>query len=249
MVAAVSSAQRSSTAVESTLRALRDALNGGVFARGDRLPGERELAQRFGVSRATLRHALLQLADEGRLVPHPQRGWFVAPGNVLSEPPTVLQTFTEMARSRGLRATSRILLQDVRPARIEEAERLGIAPAAAIVDLKRLRGLDDVPVCIDRNVLPLSRVPRLAELDLTDRSLFETLETVAGIRLARSSYSVQATGAEPEDAALLDILPGTPVLVGDETAYDQRDVPTMLARVVYRGDAYRFETTLFRSRG
>jgi GntR family transcriptional regulator len=240
--------ERSSPAVEGTYTALRDALNGSAFARGERLPGERELARRFGVSRGTLRQALSQLADEGRLMPHPQRGWFVPAAGVLSEPPAVLQSFTEMAQARGLRPTARVLSQSVRPAALAEAERLGIAPAAPVFDLERLRGLDGVPVCLDRSILPLARAPMLAELDLTDRSLFEALAAEADVRIDHSAFALQACAAEPEQAAALGIEPGAPVLVGDEVAFDEHDVPTMLASVVYRGEAYRFQTTLFRPR-
>ena len=240
--------ERSSPVVETTYEALREALNGNAFTRGERLPGERELARRYGVSRATLRQALAQLAAEGRLMPHPQRGWFVASAGVLSEPPAVLQSFSEMAQGRGLRPTARVLGQEVRPATLDEAERLGIAPLSTVLDLERLRGLDDVPVCLDRSVLPLARAPALAELDLTDRSLFEALAAEAGVRIDHSAYALQACAADPEQAAALGIDPGAPVLVGDEIAFDEYNKPTMLARVVYRGEAYRFQTTLFRPR-
>ena len=240
--------ERSSPVVETTYEALREALNGNAFTRGERLPGERELARRYGVSRATLRQALAQLAAEGRLMPHPQRGWFVASAGVLSEPPAVLQSFSEMAQGRGLRPTARVLGQKVRAATLDEAERLGIAPLSAVLDLERLRGLDDVPVCLDRSVLPLARAPALAELDLTDRSLFEALAAEAGVRIDHSAYALQACAADPEQAAALGIDPGAPVLVGDEIAFDEHHVPAMLARVVYRGEAYRFQTTLFRPR-
>ena len=249
MVRSVGSvSERASPVVEATYAALREALNGNAFSRGERLPGERELARRFGVSRATLRQALALFAAEGRLTPHPQRGWFVASAGVLSEPPAVLQSFTEMAQGRGLRPTARVLSRQVRPAALAEAERLGIAPVSAVLDLERLRGLDGVPVCLDRSILPIARAPALAELDLTDRSLFEVLAAEAGVRIDHSAYALQACAATPEQAAALGIDPGAPVLTGDEIAFDEYHVPTMLARVVYRGEAYRFQTTLFRPR-
>ncbi len=91
---------RASIASEQTYRQLADALHRGVYAPGDRLPAERTLATRYRVSRETLRNALNRLADEHLLESVVGSGWFVAP-EVVGEPPSVLQTFSEMARAAG----------------------------------------------------------------------------------------------------------------------------------------------------
>ncbi|GAA3468655.1 GntR family transcriptional regulator [Nonomuraea roseola] len=224
---------------------LADSLRRGVYAAGSRLPGERDLAAQLGVSRATLRQALALLAEDGSITASAQRGWYVS-RQVMAEPPSVLQSFSEMARSRGLRPSARILRQELRVASMDEASRLRVAPASRVVTVERLRGLDGVPVCTDVTVVVASRAPTLADLDLTDRSLYETLEDSFGVVIARSAYAVQAEAADDRLAALLDLAPGAPVLVGDEVAYDAEGVPVLLGRTVYRGDAYRFEADLYR---
>ncbi|MCW2858994.1 MAG: hypothetical protein JWP48_702 [Actinoallomurus sp.] len=233
-------------AVTETYRRLSDALRRGVFPAGGRLPGERDLAGSLGVSRSTLRHALGRLADEGKLDRSSQRGWFVS-RNVVGEPPSTLQSFSEMARARGLSARSKILSRQERPATFEEAEQLGIAPAARVLELRRLRSLDGMPVCLDSSVIVLARAVRLAELDLTDRSLYETLERECGVRVARSSYTVRADAGDEETAGLLEIELGAPVLVGEEVTYADDGTPIITGRMTYRSDAYRFQADLFRS--
>ncbi len=233
------------TAVTETYRRLSDALRRGVFPAGGRLPGERDLAGSLGVSRSTLRRALGRLADEGKLDRSSQRGWFVT-RSVVGEPPSTLQSFSEMARARGLTPRSKILLRRERPADFEEAEQLGIAPAARVLELRRLRSLDGVPVCLDTSVVVLSQATGLADLDLTDRSLYETLERECGIRIARSSYAVRADAADQEIAELLEIEPGAPVLIGEEVTYADDGTPVLAGRMTYRSDAYRFQADLFR---
>ena len=226
-------------------QALTAAIDNGVFGPGVRLPGERALAAQLAVSRETLRRALRQLADEGVVRPSPQRGWYVTT-NMISDPPNVLQSFTDMAHARGLTPTTRVLTSSQRPARLGEAERLAVAPASPVLELRRLRSLDDIPISVDHTVVALSRTPGLAEVDLTDASLYGTLEDTCGVRVAHCSYSVSAHAADPATAELLRLDPGAPVLVGEEVTFDLAGVPILCGRLVYRGDAYEFQATLYR---
>lgn len=228
-----------------TYRQLADALRHGVFEPGARLPPERSLATQFGVSRMTLRNALNRLADEGVLESVLGSGWFVTP-HVVGEPPSVLQTFTEMALARGLRPTSHIVAQKVRPATLVEAEQLRTAPAASVLDLVRLRGMDDTVICLDAAVLPLSVASGLAGVDLEDRSLYAELQERCGVRIERSSYSVRAEVADRHLAGQLGVEVGWPILVGHEVGYVASGKPVLLGLTQYRGDAYRFQADLFR---
>ncbi|MGX1675453.1 GntR family transcriptional regulator [Streptomyces sp. NPDC055400] len=239
---------KAGAAVEQTYRRLSNALRRGVYPPGSRLPGERDLATTLGVSRSTLRLALGRLAEENKLERSSQRGWFVR-RNIVGEPPSTLQSFSEMARARGLRPQSAVLHQRTRPATFEEAEQLGIAPASKVLDLRRLRSLDDVPVCVDSSVVVLALASELAGIDLSDRSLYETLEQECGLRIARSSYTVHAAAADQATAKLLQIEPGDPVLIGEELTYADDGSLLLSGRMVYRSDAYRFQADLFRPVG
>jgi GntR family transcriptional regulator len=232
-------------AVADAYRKVSDLLRRRAFPPGSRLPGERDLAASIGVSRSTLRKALDLMDEEGHLDRSPQRGWFVPP-QVVGEPPSTLQSFSEMARSRGLTPGAKILGDQQRPAAFEEARRLRIAPAAQVLELTRLRTLDAVPVCVDVSVVVLARVPRLAAVDMTDRSLYETIEELSDVRIARSSYTLRADASSQHIADLLEIPPGSPILVGEEVTYAADGAPVLAATLSYRADAYRFEADLFR---
>jgi len=65
IVAAVFRAVRTGNAFEETVERLLEGVKLGVYAPGDRLPPERELTRRLGVSRITLREALRELAAAG----------------------------------------------------------------------------------------------------------------------------------------------------------------------------------------
>lgn len=225
--------------------ALSALLERGVYPPGSRLPGERALAEELQVSRSTLRLVLGRLAEEGALAPSAQRGWFV-PEVMLGEPPSTLQSFSEMARARGLRPTATVLSTQVRASTFTEAQDLRIPPTAPVLELVRLRGMDLTPVTVESAVLPMRRAGWLQRLDLTDRSLYELLES-HGLRLYRSAYTVQAVNADEEQARLLELPVGAAVLMAVDVTFTLDRQPIVRTVNCYRGNAYRFQADLFRS--
>jgi GntR family transcriptional regulator len=214
----------------------------GVYPRGTRLPSERDLCTRLNVSRVTLRRALLQLADDGLLAPSHGRGWYVAVEPV-GEPANVLMSFSAMARAQRLTPSSAVLSQQVRPADLDEAQQLGVAPGADILDLRRLRKLDDLPVALDRSRVPVAIAPGLATHDYSRGSLYAVL-TDAGVAPQRADYSVEAIPAEAEQARLLDLEPGQPLLSTRQVTFAADGRVIELGGIIYRGDRYRFRATL-----
>jgi DNA-binding GntR family transcriptional regulator len=223
---------------------LAERVASGELAPGAQLLGERELCKQFGVSRVTIRRALAELRDRGLIDSDSARGWFVQAPSVGE--PNALMSFSEMARSKGLAATSVVLRAETRHASIDEAEQLGIAPGSELFDLERVRRLDDVAVAIEHSRLPLRIAPDLPRADLARDSLYETLRA-AGVFPAYAEYVIQAIGASAEQAVLLDLVEHAPLLMASAVTHDRAGRPIEISRSVFRGDRYRFRTTLFRS--
>jgi GntR family transcriptional regulator len=218
-------------------------IESGALQPGDRLPSERWLCDELGVSRATVRRAIEELVGDG-LVEGRGRGSFVT-GDALVEPPNTLMSLSELGRSRGLEATSRVLASDLRPATIDEADAFGIAPGAEVFELQRLRMLDGLPISVDHNRVPLRLVPGAALLDFTSASLYEALER-EGHPPARADYELEARGADEHEAELLGLAPDAPVLFATTVAIGEDSRVLDLGRTVYRADRYRFQATLMR---
>jgi GntR family transcriptional regulator len=151
-----------------------------------------------------------------------------------------------MARARGLAPGAKVLGSRERPVTFDEARTLRIAPAATVLELSRLRTLDGVPVCVDVSVVVLAKVPLLASTDMTDRSLYDTIEELSDVKIERSAYTLRADACGQQLAELLRIAPGAPVLVGEELTYLTDGSPILAGTMSYRADAYRFQADLFR---
>jgi GntR family transcriptional regulator len=223
-------------------RALEEELRKGALRVGDRLPSERELCGRLRVSRVTVRHALAELRSRGFIESAGSRGWFVAARSVGET--NVLASFSDLARARGLRPSSRVLESATRPSTLQEAERLSLAPGVPLFQLRRLRLLDDVAVGLEVTRLPVAVAPALARTDFSQTSLYDELRA-AGVVPTRADYDIQAVAADSDQAALLGMEPGTPLLSMQAVTFDQSTRPIELSRSLFRGDRYQFRTTLF----
>jgi DNA-binding GntR family transcriptional regulator len=228
---------------ESCADALSREITQGALKPGQRLASERALAESLGFTRLTVRRALQELAERGLLEPDERRGWQVCGGPV-SEPLNALMGFTQMARQRGLVATSRVLSREYREATLDESETLRVAAGAPLLDLSRLRLLDDLPTAIERLRMPTSRVRWPAKFDFTG-SIYAALES-QGIRPSRADAFVEVVDATAADAELLGVAPGRGLLCINCITARADGLTFSLETTKYHPDRYRFRAVLER---
>ena len=228
---------------EACAEALAREIITGVLKPGQRLASERALAGTLGFTRLTVRRALRELAERGLLEPDERRGWQVAGGPV-SEPLNTLMGFTQMARLRGLVASSRILSIKRREASFDESEALRIAAGTPLMDLSRLRLLDDRPTAIERLRMPESRVRWPQGFDFTG-SIYAALES-QGINPSRAEALVEVVDATAADAELLGVAPGRGLLCISCVTTRADGLAFSLETTKYHPDRYRFRAVLER---
>ena len=216
-------------------------IRSGRLGADERLMSERALAERLQVSRITIRRALAHLAEKDLVRSSVRTGWFAGP---VSEGSDVLLSFSDMGRKRGFKVTSEVLHCRAREATLAEAEELGVAPGSRVCDLARIRGFDGVPIAETQAIVPDYLAPGLAGHDFAAQSLYDVLRAEYRVMPARGKFAIQAAACEPAPARHLDLRPGDPVLIFQQTGYDQLGRAFELARTVYRADRYLFRGTL-----
>jgi GntR family transcriptional regulator len=214
----------------------------GRLPAGAQLPPERELCEELGVSRTTLRKALAGLAADGAIMAVQGRGTYASPPR-LAEPPNALLSFSRLAATKGLTASAVVINREERPATLSEAETFGVAPGSRLFELERLRMLDDLPVAIGRSLVPVAHAAAVVKQDWRFASLYEVLAD-AGCAPVRATYAIEAQGADAETSRLLGLPVSAPVLVTEATSFAVDGRTVEQSWIVFRGDRYRFQSTL-----
>lgn len=205
-------------------------IDSGLLGPGARLPGENALAGRFGVTRMTVRQALAAMVNDGLLVRRQGVGTFVAHDAARRRNMTRLTGFREDMRNDGSSVDTRMLVQEIRPAAAEVATSLGLQEGAHVTLVERLRLVGRLPVVIQRSWIPYDRCPELWREPLVDGSLYATLQARWAIELRRADQSFSAVEASGEQAELLDVAPGAPLLRVERLTLDDANVPVEVAQ-------------------
>ncbi len=218
---------------------------------GDALPTEAELQERFGVSRATIRQALAELDRAGVVERRQGRGTFVALPAMERELPE-LTGFTEHVQARGMRASSALV--DCSVAIAEEGSDSGYFPLGTpLFKARRVRYANDIAVGVHTVYVPLAIAERIGFTEEVLRhdetaSLY-ALMAGAGIRLTWAEEHLRARAADREEAKLLGVRPGTPVMSVLRKTHDDGDDLVEVVRAVYLGDKYDYIVHLDRLAG
>jgi GntR family transcriptional regulator len=200
------------------------------------LPSEAQLCDEFGVSRMTARAAVQRLVQDGLVYRVPGRGTFVAASRANRSAGHIL-SFSDEMRRMGRVPSSRVIERRERRATDEEERRLG---AGEVVVVRRVRLADGKPLALERAVFRADRVADVLDADLERESLFRTLVS-AGLVPTSGSAALAAEAATAEDARLLRVRKGAPLLVERRLIHDQDGRPLEWTESRYVGSRYAID--------
>jgi GntR family transcriptional regulator len=216
-------------------------IEAGELAPGDRLPPERELSEKLGVNRMTLRRALRVLEAQGSIVRKHGVGTFIAEPKIDRRMDTVFR-FTTGMQSRGFTPGTRLISLEHILVDASLASLLGSPISAAAYRIRRVRTVNQEPVLLESYTIPVQRFPGLDGHDLEMRSIYEVMESEYGVSIARARQSFEPVVATAFEAELLGVRPGAPLMLEKRISYDAQDCPVEYGKDRYRGDRFRFET-------
>ncbi len=209
-------------------------------APGGRFYTDEALCERFKVSRITVRQAVAELVDEGILRRTPGRGTFIVRPALLEE--RALVGTAARPSFDGAPVEIEITAFDTLPCPRAVASELGVTPGRRVRHVRRLRRHQGLPVRLDHRYLRFSAARGLTREDAASRSLVEFLAERS--TLARADMQLEARAAAPDEAAVLQVLVGEPVLVRHLVYRDTQGTPLMVGQSVYRSDLMRYAVSI-----
>lgn len=241
--AAAESETRRITLHEQVFNNLRERILTGDFAPHQQLPSEACLMRSFGVSRVTVRQALKDLIAEGLIYSQQGKGSFVSAPRATYNLSALLG-FHEAMQGKPFVATSRVCSRREVDAGRDTASALNLRRGDTVLEVKRIRCLNERPVSVELSYFPADVGNRLRGEDLT-QDIFPLLEA-RGIALGRSRLWIEAQPCPEAFADDLAIRPGEPVLHMSRLTCSALERPVDYEHLYCRGDSYQYKVELRR---
>ena len=209
------------------------------------LPPEPVLCAEYGVSRITLRRAVDGLVADGHLVREQGRGTYVTRPAIRHEYRESfvhrIAGFNSVMSEHGATVGTAVLTQRVVPVPATVAAELRLEGATDVVQLVRLRSVDGTPNHVAHSFLPAHLYPAAAAADFSEGSLYDYLRREYGADLAHARIVVDVGTAAPEEADLLQVVAGSPLLVVRTTVRDSGGQPLVHSFSRLRPDVSQVE--------
>lgn len=226
---------------------LRAQIEDGTWKANETIQSERQLEQQYNLSRPTIRQAIDLLISQGYLYRIHGKGTFVSPPK-LQKGIFELTSFSEDMRNRGLEPGQIFLEFGMVHAPKKVKTHLEITdPQKKVLRIKRIRTGNGEPIGIQDSYLNLPENKEITQMELDERgSIYTILQEKFGIYPAEADETLEVTLASDEEAALLSIPSGSPLLLNERILYSQDRKAIEFVTILYRGDRYKYYMRLTR---
>ncbi len=227
---------------------LREKIKKKFFNPGDPIPSESELLKDSSISRGTVRQALQILTREGLIERHPGRGSFVSHNKIEQDANRVMGFFTQAMLEAGKIPSAEILeVKEISATKLIRSK-LQLSHKQPIVNIKRLRSANDVPLAIESANFINDVGRKLLNEDLRD-SIYEILQDKYDYVIHRSENVIEASIADSETASLFGINKNSAIFVIHRLVFLADGNPFEYSEDIYRADRIKFSIEDYYQKG
>lgn len=217
------------------------AIEDGTYPPGSMIPTENELVEMYSISRTTVRQAISELAQEGRLNRVKSKGTFVTDPKINQAFLSKIESFNVQIEREGHVPSTQVLSFSVKKPSEFVSSHLGISASENIINLQRRRFADDIPIVTIDTYLPDKYCHHLLKIDFSVNSLYSELGSSDKTRIVRIHRHIEATAATKQDLKQLEITAKTPILQTLSIGYNIYNEPIEFSVARYRGDRSSFD--------
>jgi len=211
---------------------------------GDLVPPERELCEKYGISRMTARKAIMALVNEGVLYREQGRGTFVSKPKIKQQL-LFLKGFTEEMREKGLKTQTRIISFQIKEATKKIKLHLNMNEKNnKVIEIRRLRIVEDEPFAIEIVWLPTDMCFDLQEDKLKGKSLYKIFKEKYGYVLDYANQTIEPITLNEYESDLLNMKAKSLALLFRRKTYLDDGRIIEYTKAIYRSDKYKYEVLL-----
>lgn len=214
-----------------------------TYAVNEHIPSESELISQYNVSRMTIRLAIEELEKEGYVKKIQGKGTFVKKRKLTQELNTIT-SWAETMQSQGMLVETKVLETSELLATEELAEQMNIAPQTKLYSIKRIKSVNSEPIGISHVYVVAAMAPGIINEPMIKQSLYQVMEDKYNIELASASEIVEARAAHKDEAEVLNIQCGEPVITCKRLTSDPFGKTIELSQITSRADMYAYRVTL-----
>lgn len=221
---------------------LIDLINSGQLKEGDKLPSERELCEKYNVSRTTARQAIGDLERKEYVYKIQGKGTFVSP-KIYKQQLLKFYSFTEEMKKLGKKPSSQILSFDLIKASERVSKNLGIYENAFVYKIIRLRIANETPMMVECTYLPQNRFIDLKEQWLKERPMYDIFREIYNVNLTKAKESFKPILISEGDSKLLNVKENTAAMKIERITFEGERVIEYTVSVS-RGDKFEYTVVL-----
>ncbi len=224
---------------------LRGLITSGEYPIGKKFLTEREVGDRYGISRVTANKALSSLVSEGLLEFRKGVGTYVR-GRPLDYNLRALVSFTDEAVTAGKKPSTTVLeftRQNSQEAPESVRKLLETAAPDELIYVARLRLADALPVILEKRYIVARHCPQLSASDL-NLSLYAVWIENYHLQIEGADQTIRAVNINGADAKVLQVREGSAGLLATSLGYLAGRQPLWHESTLYRGDTYEFHNRL-----
>ena len=220
-------------------------IKSGKYEVDSLIPTEKEMSERFDISRTTVRQAITELVQEGWLYRVKSKGTFIARQKIKQDFLQRLETFAEQMNRSGMEPSTEVVEYKTTRASKEVAEKLQMQEGGQVLYLFRRRFGDKEPVVTVETYLPFDPCSFIKDYDFNQLSLYDSLSTRDETRIYSATRIIEAVEATSRDVQYLNIRKGAPVLLAYTVGFNKDNVPLEYSIARYRGDMSSFQINVY----
>jgi len=214
----------------------------GALGEDDKIPAERELCDKYSISRTTVRQAIQELEKERYIYIQRGKGTFVSPKQYKQEL-FGFYSFTEEMKKLGKVPSSKVIDFEISYCDENTAEKMGKAVGDKIIRFTRLRFADDEPMMVVTSCVPYKRFPGFSKEELERGSLYENFTNNYNVVFTRAKESLQSVATRKAEAKMLKTKVGSPSMWIERTTYESEQIIEYSIGIA-RGDKFKYDIML-----